>query len=120
MVLAEKPTIQNTHARLDPELRDALLLQLSTLASVYHQLPATFVKRRRAAVDALSDLQAHRATTAAGDEEDASESGPPSASGAAGSGAAPAAAGDLLGGGDDDEVRQFCAYAVGCALAMPA
>jgi AP-1 complex subunit beta-1 len=67
VVLAEKPTIKDTSLRLDPELRDALLQQLSTLASVYHKLPHTFVKRQRATVQVLSDLEAEGLHT--GDEE---------------------------------------------------
>jgi AP-1 complex subunit beta-1 len=125
VVLAEKPTIQGTSLTLAPELRDALLLQLSTLASVYHKLPGTFVKRRRAAVDTLSDLEARRTETLADDGDlSGTLSGnggtPGSRGGAAAGAAAPGSRGeagaeseptamDLLGGDDVRLLSCVCA-----------
>ena len=114
VVLAEKPTIEGVSMRLDPELRDELLKQLSTLSSVYHKLPHTFVKRRRAAVDALSDLEAKRNANGeegvsgameGGGSGGAGETGStlaaaPGPSDAAGNASEPTAM-DLLGGGDE-------------------
>jgi len=45
VVLADKPTITDDTGQLAPDILDALLKHLSTLASVYHRLPETFVSR---------------------------------------------------------------------------
>lgn len=119
VVLADKPAIAEASLRLDPEVRDALLKQLSTLAAVYHKLPASFVKMRRAAVHRAEDLEELRAQRAGGDGEGEGalasavsgagaplDDGPPSESTASGAvgGEASAAVGDLLGGLDDAPV----------------
>jgi hypothetical protein len=70
VVLAEKPAIRETTSKLSPEVRDELLRQLSTLASVYHKLPASFVKVRRAKVHRAEDLEAARQQRSAEDGDD--------------------------------------------------
>ena len=50
VVLATKPTIRDDRNALDPTLLDELLRQVSTLSSVYHKLPSTFVPDARARV----------------------------------------------------------------------
>jgi AP-1 complex subunit beta-1 len=49
VVLAEKPTIHDDSGQLAPDILDQLLKHLSTLASVYHRLPETFVSRVKVA-----------------------------------------------------------------------
>lgn len=70
MVLADKPAIRETTLKLAPEVRDELLKQLSTLASVYHKLPAYFVKVKRATVHRAEDLEAVRQQRSAEDGDD--------------------------------------------------
>ena len=70
MVLADKPAIRETTIKLAPEVRDELLRQLSTLASVYHKLPASFVKVKRAVVHRAEDLEAVRQQRSAEDGDD--------------------------------------------------
>jgi AP-1 complex subunit beta-1 len=65
VVLAEKPPIKDTSLRLPPDVRDELLAHLASLASVYHKLPHTFVRRQRAAVERAADLEARRAAAEA-------------------------------------------------------
>eukprot|EP00761_Pharyngomonas_kirbyi_P004558 gb/GECH01004563.1/.p1 GENE.gb/GECH01004563.1/~~gb/GECH01004563.1/.p1 ORF type:complete len:1516 (+),score=434.63 gb/GECH01004563.1/:1-4548(+) len=43
VVLSQKPEITDDSSRLEPDLLDQLLLQLSSLASVYHKPPELFV-----------------------------------------------------------------------------
>tara|TARA_B110000977_G_scaffold75465_1_gene101813 strand:- start:9575 stop:12316 length:2742 start_codon:yes stop_codon:yes gene_type:complete len=47
VVLATKPTIKDDRNLLDPDLLQELLRQISTLSSVYHKLPSTFVPNTR-------------------------------------------------------------------------
>ena len=47
VVLADRPVIQDDSSSLDPVLLDTLLANLSTLASVYHKPPESFVRRAR-------------------------------------------------------------------------
>lgn len=47
VILAEKPPITSTIPNLPQGLLDQLLAELSTLASVYHKPPATFMEVRR-------------------------------------------------------------------------
>lgn len=131
VVLADKPAIAEASLRLDPAVRDELLKQLSTLAAVYHKLPAAFVKVRRAAVHRAEDLEELRAAREAGGgdgdgalagassgtapppPDDAAPSGS-TVSGAVGAGAS-GGVGDLLGGLDDIPVRAAnAASAVWC------
>ena len=105
VVLAEKPTIRDTPLRLDAEKRDALLLQLSTLSSVFHKLPHTFVQRQRAAVQSLADLEASRQLDGESAGDIASAGLPESSAGTAGPGSS-APPMDLLGGLDDAPVRR--------------
>lgn len=127
VVLADKPAIAEASLRLDPAVRDELLKQLSTLAAVYHKLPAAFVKVRRAAVHRAEDLEELRAAREDGDGERAlagasSGAAPPAPDDAAPSGSSTSGAvgaeasggvGDLLGGLDDMPVcAAHAAYAV--------
>jgi AP-1 complex subunit beta-1 len=52
-VLSEKPAITTTIKSLPPALLDQLLTELSTLASVYHKPPETFVGQGRFGADAV-------------------------------------------------------------------
>lgn len=45
VVLAEKPVISDDTSTIDPSLLDQLLLNISTLASVYHKSPESFVAK---------------------------------------------------------------------------
>lgn len=53
VVLADRPPIATTIKSLPPALLDELLLELSTLASVYHKPPAAFLGQGRFASDAV-------------------------------------------------------------------
>lgn len=135
VVLADKPAIAEASLRLDPSVRDELLKQLSTLAAVYHKLPASFVKMRRAAVHRAEDLEELRAARegAGGDGDGEAtlagtsgtaidDDGPPSESTASGAVGAEASGvvGDLLGG-LDAPVRSCVVCSIvcyGCVLWM--
>jgi AP-1 complex subunit beta-1 len=45
VVLAQKPLISETSERIDPRVLDELIANISTLSSVYHKLPETFVPK---------------------------------------------------------------------------
>lgn len=53
VVLADRPPIATTIKSLPPALLDELLIELSTLASVYHKPPAAFLGQGRFASDAV-------------------------------------------------------------------
>lgn len=53
IVLSERPPITSTIQSLPPALLDELLKDLSTLASVYHKPPSTFLGQGRFASDAV-------------------------------------------------------------------
>lgn len=53
IILSDKPPITTTMSSLPQALLDELLTELSTLASVYHKLPATFVGAGRYGADAI-------------------------------------------------------------------
>ncbi|KAI9643674.1 beta-adaptin [Ciborinia camelliae] len=53
IILSEKPPITTTMTSLPPSLLDQLLNELSTLASVYHKPPETFVGQGRYGADAI-------------------------------------------------------------------
>ncbi|KAI9676892.1 MAG: beta-adaptin [Caeruleum heppii] len=53
IVLSEKPSITSTIPSLPPALLDQLLAQLSTLSSVYHKPPDTFVGHGQHGADAV-------------------------------------------------------------------
>ncbi|KAJ9655851.1 beta-adaptin [Neophaeococcomyces mojaviensis] len=53
IILSEKPPITTTIKSLPPALLDRLLLELSTLASVYHKPPEQFVGQGRFGADAV-------------------------------------------------------------------
>jgi len=53
IILSDKPPITTTMSSLPPVLLDQLLNELSTLASVYHKLPETFVGHGRYGADAI-------------------------------------------------------------------
>lgn len=50
VVLAKKELIEDDSAQLDSEVLDALIGQISTLSSIYHKLPETFVKDAKGTV----------------------------------------------------------------------
>lgn len=47
VVLSERPTISDNSFACQPRILDRLISNISTLASVYHQLPETFILRNR-------------------------------------------------------------------------
>jgi AP-1 complex subunit beta-1 len=49
VVLADRPVIQDDTNSLDPALLDTLIRNISTLASVYHKPPESFIRRARPA-----------------------------------------------------------------------
>jgi hypothetical protein len=53
VVLSEKPAITSTISSLPPQLLDTLLSELSTLASVYHKPPETFLGQGRFGAEAM-------------------------------------------------------------------
>jgi len=53
VVLSEKPPITSTIHTLPPSLLDTLLAELSTLASVYHKPPETFLGQGRFGAEAM-------------------------------------------------------------------
>lgn len=53
IVLSEKPTISTTMTSLPPVLLEQLLTELSTLASVYHKPPESFVGKGRFGTDEI-------------------------------------------------------------------
>lgn len=63
VVLAEKPVISDDSNQLDSSLLDELLANISTLSSVYHKPPETFVSRVKAAPRADDDEYADTAET---------------------------------------------------------
>jgi len=50
VVLSERPTISDDSFALQPRLLDRLVTNISTLASVYHQLPETFITTEKGQV----------------------------------------------------------------------
>jgi AP-1 complex subunit beta-1 len=55
VVLAEKPPITSTIQSLSPALLDTLLGELSTLASVYHKTPESFLGQGRFGAKAMQN-----------------------------------------------------------------
>ncbi|KAH7154916.1 adaptin N terminal region-domain-containing protein [Dactylonectria estremocensis] len=53
IVLSQKPTISTTMSSLPPALLEQLLTELSTLASVYHKPPESFVGKGRFGADEI-------------------------------------------------------------------
>lgn len=53
IVLSQKPAISTTMTSLPPALLEQLLTELSTLASVYHKPPESFVGKGRFGADAI-------------------------------------------------------------------
>ena len=53
IVLSQKPAISTTMTSLPPALLEQLLAELSTLASVYHKPPESFVGKGRFGADAI-------------------------------------------------------------------
>lgn len=53
VILSDKPAITTTMTSLPPSLLESLLTELSTLASVYHKPPETFVGQGRFGADAI-------------------------------------------------------------------
>mmetsp|Transcript_21443 Transcript_21443/g.50438 ORF Transcript_21443/g.50438 Transcript_21443/m.50438 type:complete len:907 (-) Transcript_21443:82-2802(-) len=107
VVLADKPTIADDTSQLEPSLLDELLCHVSSLASVYHKPPETFVNKTRIAVHSGDDeaedapeevVREEKRGKAAAVEEEAPAAAPA---------AAPAPSGnlldldDLMGGGPE-------------------
>ncbi|KAI8074882.1 adaptin N terminal region-domain-containing protein [Gongronella butleri] len=65
VVLSEKPPVQDALQQSESTLLDALLLQIGTLASVYHRPPETFLAGERYGADLV-----HQRTTGMEDEDD--------------------------------------------------
>jgi len=63
VVLAEKPVISDDSNQLDSSLLDELLANISTLSSVYHKPPESFVSRVKAAPRADDEEFADTAET---------------------------------------------------------
>jgi AP-1 complex subunit beta-1 len=109
VVLAEKPVISDDSNQLDSSLLDELLANISTLSSVYHKPPESFVSRVKAAPRADDEEFADTAETGYSESPSQGVDGasPSSSVGtssnvpvkqpAAGSPPAPAAMPDLLG-----------------------
>lgn len=53
IILSQKPTIMTTMTSLPPALLEQLLMELSTLASVYHRPPESFVGKGRFGADEI-------------------------------------------------------------------
>lgn len=53
VVLSDKPAITTTIPSLPPALLDSLIQELSTLASVYHKLPESFLGQGRFGAEAM-------------------------------------------------------------------
>jgi hypothetical protein len=53
IILSEKPAITTTIQSLQPQLLEELLQEISTLASVYHKPPGTFIGEGRFGADAI-------------------------------------------------------------------
>ncbi|KAM3521227.1 hypothetical protein NHJ13051_006371 [Beauveria bassiana] len=53
IILSQKPTITTTMTSLPPALLEQLLMELSTLASVYHRPPESFVGKGRFGADEI-------------------------------------------------------------------
>jgi len=49
VILSERPTISDTSFALQPRVLDRLISNISTLASVYHQVPEAFITQDRSA-----------------------------------------------------------------------
>lgn len=95
VILAERPVIADDTGSLDPVLLDTLTRNLSTLASVYHKPPESFVRRQRVSYEDDNEVEDEDGEVVYGDDE---------LSGAAdGHGEdAPARSAPANGGGDDD------------------
>jgi hypothetical protein len=61
MVLAAKPTIEDTSSALEPQLLDTLFANLGMLASVYQKPPEAFASRVRPDVLQVDSVEAPRA-----------------------------------------------------------
>jgi AP-1 complex subunit beta-1 len=55
VVLAEKPTITDDISALEPQILDELIANLSTLASIYHKPPSSFMVKSKAPVESYRD-----------------------------------------------------------------
>lgn len=45
VALAQKPVIENDAEKIDPKLLDTLMEHLSSIASVFHKAPSSFVQK---------------------------------------------------------------------------
>jgi AP-1 complex subunit beta-1 len=74
VVLAEKPVISDDTYRIDDGLLETLITQISTLSSVYHKPPESFVKGGRSmqfrAQDAKGDSDSDSASSSDSDDSD--------------------------------------------------
>ncbi|KAG9250544.1 adaptin N terminal region-domain-containing protein [Emericellopsis atlantica] len=82
IVLSEKPTISTTVTSLPPQLLEQLLSELSTLASVYHKPPESFVGKGRFGADEVqrAAIQEQRQNAAENPIAASAPSGAPGAS----------------------------------------
>lgn len=87
VVLAEKPVISDDTFALEPTILDELIGKISTLASVYHKLPSTFVVR-----STVSELREQLEEEGVDEEDEGSSDGQDNGGSASG-GSAPV---DLL------------------------
>jgi len=77
VVLAAKPLINDQSDQLDANVLDDLVAQISTLASVYHKPPETFVPKIKAVAPTK---KAHKTREREERKEDKSDAPPPSSS----------------------------------------
>jgi len=75
VILADKPIIDDDTYRLDPELLDTLIANISTLSSVYHKPPESFVKGGRTVRLTKSDEKDGSDSDSDSESESESESG---------------------------------------------
>jgi len=70
VVLSEKPLISDDSNKLEPALLDDLIKHMSTLASVYHKPPESFVVKYTKKVPTLDSLNAQRGNRGDDDESE--------------------------------------------------
>jgi AP-1 complex subunit beta-1 len=91
VVLAEKPPIHDSTNTLEPALLSSLLANMSSLASVYHKAPESFIKRPRGAGVFDADEADEEEDFASDEEGDGAAAGGAGAAGARAGARAPAA-----------------------------
>ena len=58
VILAHRPPISLSRTTVSPALLEELVAEISTLASVYHKPPETFIGRGKFGADAMQKLAA--------------------------------------------------------------